>query len=881
MQNICGIERSLRDAHRPGQMVRGLKPTAINEPSLRDAFRFGPAVRGLKPTATGDPSLRDVFCRTVRLFQFLVIGLFVVSQVNAEPTQTFLEQHCIRCHGSEKQKADRRFDTLPAQIKKLDDLERYQEIVDMLNLGDMPPEDERQPTVDERARVIAQLTQQIAIARIELKGTGGHSVLRRLNSWEYRQTIGDLLGLNVEVWNPAEEFPEEIKVHGFDNNGAGLVTSGRLMDHYFAAAEEAIGRATQFGARPISKKYAQKTPFYFEGKDAKDLPKLFLTGRFRFVPKTPYTDLYGRHYRGGHIGFLPLYRQGGVAHSGVYTIRVRAAAVGRVHDYGKALGDFRNGDPLVMEIAAVDRRGSVTSTGNVSKMTSLARIELTNEEPKWFEWQVYMEAGYEPEVRFRNGPMAAKRMVRVLTTLAADKPEFKPFINMKGGTEKGHGVLKAYKGPRLRIWEINVEGPHVDTWPTAGHRALYGNLTPAELNAKTIAQRLDAFAEKAFRRAPLKGELEPIQQLVAGKLKEGVKPLQALQLGCQAILCSPGFLYLNLGEGELSEIALASRLSYFLWASPPDKTLRQLAAAGKLRSNLSAQVKRLLADPKADRFVRHFVRRWLDLDNIGTMPPSAEFLEYYRDNLETAMRAETETFFRHVLNQNLPPREFLDADYSFLNRELALHYGIKGVEGNALKRVSLKGSPRGGLLGQGAFLTASANGVDTSPVIRGIYVLEKVLGYTPPPPPPDVPAIEPDIRNATTVRDQLAKHREIATCAACHRKIDPLGFALENYDAIGGWRSEYGRDLPIDASGKLPNGDTFNTPTEFRARISARHEQFTRNLAERLLTYALGRELIALDRPHIDSIMTRMNQPRAGLHDLIEAVVLSKAFHTN
>lgn len=378
------------------------------------------------------------------LFPYVTTIVFAVGSVAEanEPTSAFVKNNCIRCHGSQKQKADRRFDTLSVQIRNHDDLERYQEIVDQLNLENMPPEGEPQPTAEERARVIAHLTRQITVAHGELRSSGGHSVLRRLNSWEYRQTIGDLLGLNVEEWNPAEDFPAEVKVDGFDNNGEGLVTSGRLLDHYFAAAEEAIRRATQFGERPASTKYAQQSPFYFAGKDYADLPKLFKVDRFRFVPDTPYTDLYGRHYRGGHIGFLPLVRQGGVAYSGIYTIRVRAAAVGRVHDYGKALGDFRNGDPLVMEIAAVDRRGSVESTGNVSKMTSLKRIELTNEEPKWFEWNVYMEAGFEPEVRFRNGPLAAKRMVRLLTTQAADKPEFKPFVGMKGGTEKGHGVLK-------------------------------------------------------------------------------------------------------------------------------------------------------------------------------------------------------------------------------------------------------------------------------------------------------------------------------------------------------------------------------------------------------------------------------------------------------
>ena len=811
----------------------------------------------------------------------LTLAVAISSATGAAPVANFLKTHCIRCHGSQQQKADRQFDTLPAEITKLDDLERYQEIVDQLNLESMPPEDAPQPRPEERAAVIAQLTKKISAAHQVLNASNGHSVLRRLNSWEYRQTIGDVLGLNVDVWNPAEDFPADVTVDGFDNNGAGLVTSGILLDHYFVAAEEAIRRATQFGGRPQTQKHTQASPFYFNGKDARDLPKLFRVDRFRFIPDTPYTDLYGRHYRGGHIGFVPLSRQGGVNHSGLYTIRVRAAAVGRVHDYGKALGDFRNGDPLVMEIAAVDRRGSVESTGNVSKMTSLARVELTNEEPEWFEWKAYMEAGYEPEVRFRNGPLAAKRMVRVLTTQAADKPEFKPFVGMKGSTEKGHGVLKAYKGPRLRVWEIQVEGPHVDAWPTAGHRALYGDLTPDELNATTIARRLAAFAEHAFRRPPIEGELEPVLQLVENKLNAGVEPLQAFQLGCQTILCSPGFLYMNIGEGELDDYALASRLSYFLWSSPPDQTLLSLAAAGNLRSNLASQVTRMLANAKSDRFVQHFVRRWLELDNIGMMPPAEDFLVFYRDNLETAMRAETETFFRHVLNNNLPLEEFLDADYSFLNRELAMHYGIEGVDGNELQRVSLNGSQRGGLPGQGAFLTASANGVDTSPVVRGIYVLEKLLGYTPPPPPPDVPAIEPDIRGASTVRELLEKHRENASCAECHRKIDPLGFALENFDAIGAWRDKYEGKKPINAAGQLPGGDSFATVAEFRKLLMDRHEQFNRCLTEKLMTYALGRELEVSDRPSIDAIHGALVRDQGGLRDLIRLVVLSEPFLNN
>ena len=817
------------------------------------------------------------------LIVIALLGLFCASALQAELPKPFLKQYCYKCHGPDKQKAKRRFDTLPASINDFLHQEQWQEIVDQLNLGEMPPEDEEQPTQEERLAAVKNMTEAIAGAREKFAGVSRHTTLRRLNKTEYRQTVSDLLSLNVDAWNPTEDFPAEVTAEGFDNDGAQLVTSGLLLEKYFPAAEMAVKRATHFEEKPETERYAQQSPFYFKGNESKDLPKLFKVDRYRFVPETPYTDLYGRHYRGGHIGFLPLFRQGGVAHSGIYTIRVRAAAVGRVHDYGKALGDFRNGDPLVMEIAAVDRRGSVTSTGNVSKMTSLARIELTNEEPKWFEWKVYMEVGYEPEVRFRNGPLAAKRMVRVLTTQAADKPEFKPFVGMKAGIEKAHGVLKAYQGPRLRIWEIKVEGPHQQSWPPPGHRVLYGNLKPGHLDLETINKRLTAFARSAFRRPPTEGELKPIRALVAAKLDAGLKPLDALQLGFQAILCAPGFLYLNEGEGQLNHYALASRLSYFLWSSMPDHELLKLAAAGTLSEPAARrkQVARMLADPKAKRFVSNFTRIWLELDNIGKMPPSKDFLTYYRDNLESAMRKETEHFFGHILKENLSLREFLAADYSFLNRELAEHYGMPGLKGNHFRKVSLPNASRGGILGHGSFLTASANGVDTSPVVRGIYVMNKLLGYIPPPPPDDVPDIEPDVRGATTLREQLIKHRADVTCAQCHNKIDPPGFALENYDAIGGWRDQYPDKLKVDASGQLPGGKSFESNAEFRKLVAAQDETFTRCLTKKMLTYAIGCELNSGDRSSIDKISKEMTSSRKGLRDLVHAVVASESFLQN
>jgi hypothetical protein len=315
----------------------------------------------------------------------------------------------------------------------------------------------------------------------------------------------------------------------------------------------------------------------------------------------------------------------------------------------------------------------------------------------------------------------------------------------------------------------------------------------------------------------------------------------------------------------------------------PDDELLKLAAAGTLSEPATRrkQVERMLADPKGQRFVSNFTRIWLELDNIGKMPPSKDFLTYYRDNLESAMRKETEYFFGHVLKENLPPHEFLAANYSFLNRELAEHYGMPRLKGNHFRKVGLPNASRGGILGHGSFLTASANGVDTSPVVRGIYVMNKLLDYTPPPPPDDVPAIEPDVRGATTLREQLIKHRADATCAQCHNKIDPPGFALENYDAIGGWRDQYDRKLKVDASGKLPDGQSFASNAGFRKLIIGQGETFTRCLTKKLLTYAIGRKLNSSDRPSIDRISKEIAGNDKGLRDLIQAIVASESFLQN
>jgi len=839
----------------------------------------------MRPNAEDRALMKSPFAKLTSAFfrrsSALAAFLGAASLSHAAPLEPFLREYCLKCHGPEKQKGDRRFDALTSEIKTPDEALLWQEILDQLNKGEMPPQkEEKQPPKAELLAAVDAITESVGEAALRFKGTAAHTPLRRINSYEYRHTIGDLLGLNVAGWNPTADFPPENRIGGFDNNSTAQVTSGMLLDHYFVAAEEAIKRTTAFGAKPAAKNYAQKSPFYFDRRKAADLPKLFHTDRYRWVSEKGYDDLVARHYRGGHIGFEPMAR-GGAPKSGRYTIRIRAAAIDRTHSYD-FLTNFRNGDPIVMEIAAVNREGSVESTGNITTQRTLALVELTSDQPQWFEWTVDLDRGEEPEVRFRNGAPAAKALAFKLGRNVKGHPELEA-IGKLGKGEIALAMLKAYRGPKLRIWEMQVQGPQLDQWPTRGHTLLYGNLTPYQVNRANIPERLRILAEAAFRRPLRDGELTPIDKLVTAKLDAGMKPMAALQLGFQTILCSPAFLHLHEGSGKLNDYALASRLSYFFWSSVPDQALYQLASAGKLHdpATLSAQVDRMLADPKSQRFVQNFIRLWLNLDHIGEMPVSTDFVSFFRDNIDAAMRAETEMFFRHILDKNLPPREFLAADYTFLNRELALHYGLPPLEGVHLRQVSLPKGERGGLLGHASFLTASANGVDTSPVLRGVYVQEKILGYTPPPPPPDVPVLEPDVRGATTIREQLAKHRENVTCAACHQKIDPYGFALENFNAIGAWRASYSKDHKIDPSGDLPSGEKFKGVTDFRQLLINRHEQFTRSLTQKLVTYAIGREQSLTDRAAVDAIVKEMRPADRGLRDLIHRIVASPAFLQN
>jgi hypothetical protein len=464
---------------------------------------------------------------------------------------------------------------------------------------------------------------------------------------------------------------------------------------------------------------------------------------------------------------------------------------------------------------------------------------------------------------------------------------------------------------------MEVQGPIYDQWPPAGHKLLFGDLPikdPArsgdvvQIDAKNPhadAERLlRSFMNQSYRRPVQDAELRRFLAVIDAAVKSGDGFADAMSAGYGAVLCSPDFVCLEEKPGRLDDFAIASRLSFFLWNSAPDAELRKLATDGQLHQPqvLRAQVERLLNDSRSRRFVDAFLDYWLDLRKIvATAPDGTLYPDYYLDDLLTeSSEQETQLFFDDLVRHDLPVRNIVASDFSYLNERLATHYGIPGVDGVALRRTKLpQDSIRGGLLTQASVLKVTANGTTTSPVVRGAWVMERMLGKPPPPPPPNVPAIEPDIRGATTIRAQLEKHRSLATCAACHAKIDPAGFALESFDVMGGWRDHYrvmGEGQPVagighngqkfafhqgpavDSSSVLPDGRKFQDIRELKKLLLADQRQIARNLVGQLIVYSTGSPVRFGDRPQVEAILDRTAKTEYGIRSLIAELVQSELF---
>jgi len=516
------------------------------------------------------------------------------------------------------------------------------------------------------------------------------------------------------------------------------------------------------------------------------------------------------------------------------------------------------------------------------------------------------------------------------------RPDAGRLFRSRPGASRWQNPLAEKDGqPGVVFRWLEVEGPIYDEWPPLGHKLMFGDLPMVTRKEKTVdnpaetnrfgqrrfrqppgvevtskkptadAERLmGEFIRRAYRRAVDETDVKHFLPVVRAALKKGNNFTDAMIAGYTAVLCSPEFVCLEEKPGRLDDFALASRLSFFLWNSAPDDELRAVAARGQLHQPdvLRAQTERLLTHPRSRQFVDAFLDYWLDLRRmLATAPDANLYGDYYLDDLLTeSAQAETQLFFAELLREDLPARNIVASDFAMLNERLAAHYELPPVQGVALRRTPLpKDSVRGGLMAQAAVLKVTANGTTTSPVLRGAWIMERILGQKPPPPPPSVPAVEPDIRGAVTIRQQLDQHRTLETCNACHAKIDPAGFAFENFDVMGGWRDRYraeGGDkpepglaksgqkfafhyaLPVDASGELPDGRKFRDVREFKELLLADEKQLARNLARQLTVYATGAPVRFADRERIEGILDRAASSHYGVRSLIHELVQSELF---
>ena len=805
----------------------------------------------------------------IRFVVLIVVGagssLAIASSYDDASFRSFLHDYCLRCHGKQKQQGDRRFDALTSDSNKLNELESLQEILDQLNLSSMPPEEELQPSDEEVRQVVALLTASLAKARAEARDDSGKVVMRRLNRSEYRNTIRDLFQLKMVDFDPTTTFPEDDATEGFDNVGEGLVASDYLLRNYLQAARKVVNKAIVPGDRPEMIRYHvgashQKNPLGYGSADKDDRRE---AGRMYIKFRQP-------------LGVPLLDKKRGVPVDGEYVIRCSAKAVRRKSRYKDEDLRYQSDEPMRLSISIDSRELGATAHRIIGE------YEIPDDEVLEIEHRVWLEKGFTFHLHWANGPAGSfKRILRKVLP-KYNKDALYPIRNPP--------EMYVGSGPELHVHSIEIEGPFYDQWPPPGFARFFPEPTNGQYDKEYLDACLVRVASEAFRRPVQETELVPYLGLAHSYFENHGDIWGAAKYGVRAILTSPHFLYLaelDPGKGASRRVThheLAARLSYFLWSSMPDQKLRADADAQRLFDPdvLRGHVSRMLSDSKSAAFTQNFTGQWLRLRKLGDMPPDPEKnRSYYDDDLEEAMRKETHLFFDYVLHNNRSILEFIDSDYTFLNPQLARHYGISGVSQDIFQKVSLGADAhRGGLLGHGSILTATSNGIETQPVVRGVWVLENLFGTPPSPPPPDIEPIEPDTRGVVTIRELMEKHRSNPTCYECHRKIDPLGLSMEKYDHVGAWRDRYSKKSLINEVSELPDGTKVSGARGIKDYLLRRPEQFARCLTEKLFIYAMGRRLSFTDHDDVEEIITSLKKKDFGFRELIHMITESEAFHT-
>ena len=797
--------------------------------------------------------------------------------------QQFLGKYCLECHDADVQKGDRSFEKFEMPLKGTADLIEARDIIDQLTLKEMPPKKADQPSDEERIAMIRALRDGTVVAYGKLESTGSRTVMRRLSSREYENTLAVLFGRRVDTLGLTADFPKEKTTEHMDTIGKSLVTSGFLVDQYFQSANRLV--ETRLGKPATPPKDWKFNSHFVQYEELQGSHKSAFNYRYLNLYEQPNSDTRQGGY--GHIeDFLK-----GVPVSGLYDLEVEATAMHRDTHYDPTIFGIDFSEPFVLGVVPGDvTKGHIHYPQPIEPL--LASALVPDNEPKRLKFRVWLEAGQTPRFIFPNGPYESR--AAVVTINKKYKDEFKSDVG-SSGVGRAH-ILKEGKLPHIRISEIAIHGPVPETPASVEEAAVFGKDGFQE--AKALDQ-LNAFAEKAYRRPLTEEDKKPIRALYDKRITEKAAPRQAALDALKLILCSPSFLYLSEitdeSEKRLKPYDLATRLSYALWSAPPDDQLLAAAKSGKLTEDdeLKKQIQRMIADERIQGFVNGFIDSWLNLRDLGSQPPPRETNRaYYAEDLPSSMKTEARLFFRDLLKNNGSVAQFIDCEQTFVDKKLAKLYELPEKDklrlADGFQKVSLKGNNhRGGLLGMAAVLTVSANGVETSPVTRGVWVTENFLGVPPPPPPDVVPAIDPDVSGATTIRDRLAKHRADAACAECHRKIDPLGFSLEAYDPVGRWRKTYpkpkkAKDAPkIDTTGEFPSGETYADFTGFKRVIrDTRADLFSRHLARQLLTYTTGRTMELADDLPLDQLHEKVKKQGLGLKTLMTECLMSEIFRS-
>ncbi len=822
------------------------------------------------------------------------------------PIKTFVNNRCLDCHNQDVQKGGLDLSALKFDLGDAREFAVWVKVHDRVRDGEMPPPKSDQPTPQERAAFKNALTKALLTTEDAQLVPTGRTVLRRLNRYQYENTVRDLL---QSPWLQLRDMlPEDGQASGFNTVGEALDVSHVQMSRYLQAADYAL-RQTMASAAAQPETKTKK--YYTRDEGA-------FVGAYDVGPEVRSTfPVVGSKADQEHL-------------KAPFSVGDKDPKVRDEEGVGVVLSTY---EPT--EIRWTKFRAPVAGRYKLRFATNTIWIGPKDEKRWWVPNYANISAGRRSEPIMVYGdrqPRLLRKLgqfdstpdgkVQEIDTWLLQGENIRPdavrfFRPRPGDMRNPLATPEGQSGVSFKWME--VEGPLYNSWPTAGHKTIFGDLPLKQVdktvevvpaNARGDAERLlRVFLQKAYRRPVTEADVSRFMPVIRRALDGGYSFPDAMIAGYSSVLCSPGFLYFDEKAGKLNAFALASRLSYFLWNTAPDEALLALAKSGQLLKPdvLRAQTNRLLDDERSGRFVEAFLDYWLDLRKINANDADVLLYPDYQldDLLVDSGVQETRAFFAELLKKDLPAKSIVSSDWAMLNERLAQLYNVPGeINGVAIRRVQLPpDSPRGGLMTQASILKITANGTTTSPVLRGAWIMERILGEPSPPPPPGVAAVEPDIRGAVTIREQLDKHRSVASCASCHVKIDPAGFALESFDVMGGWRGNYralgdgdgkfqkiagfGRNgdrftfsqgLPVDSSGQLPDGRAFKDVRDLKSLLAGDDAKLARNLARQLLIYSTGAPVRFADRPKIEAIINRARPSGFGVRTLLHEIVQSELF---